>query len=101
MLLAGAADLSEGMFATMVARCYSGEFFAAHSERGNWRNGGWPKGAYKLDAIVFEGVAPSSSTENMVRDFITGNLTEQELASLKEVTYARRTGYMADLVSGL
>jgi hypothetical protein len=92
---------SEGMFATMVARSYSDEFFAAHSERGNWRDDGWPEGAYKLDAVVFEGITSSSNMADTVRDFITSNLNEQELTALEEVTYERHTGYMATLVSGL
>jgi hypothetical protein len=89
------------MFATMTARSYSDEFFATHSERGNWTDGVWPEGAYKLDAVVFEGLAYSSDAENMIREFITGTLNEQELTSLEEVTVGRRTGYMATLVSGL
>ena len=44
----------EGTFATMSARSYSDEFFAAHSDRGVWTGDAWPAGAYKLDAVIFE-----------------------------------------------
>jgi hypothetical protein len=91
----------EGMFAAMVARSYNEEFFAAHSERGNWKNDIWPEGALKMDVYVFEGVDPALNLADAVHQFYADYSTEQELTSLEEVTFGSHPALLITVTGGL
>ena len=90
----------EGTFATMSARSYSDEFFAAHSDRGVWTGDAWPAGAYKLDAVIFEGIDPSLSMQDAIHYTYATYSNEQELVSVEEKTYDRHLGYIATVQGG-
>jgi hypothetical protein len=87
----------------MTAHSYSEEFFAQHSERGEWKGGVWPAGAYKLDAVGFENMDPALSAPDAIRAWYSNpqNSSEQELISVEETRFGRQTGYIATLQSGL
>lgn len=94
---------AEGVFAAMTARSYTDDFFAQHSERGEWKDGIWPAGAYKLDAVGFEGLDQASSFPDALRAWYSKpeNSSEQELVSVDETTFGLQPAYLATLQSGL
>ncbi|MGE5250322.1 MAG: hypothetical protein ACM3QS_08930, partial [Bacteroidota bacterium] len=93
----------EGTYAAMTARSYSDEFFAQHSERGEWLGGVWPAGAYKLDAVVFENMDASLPVPDALRLWysIPQNASEQQLVAVEETSFGSRTSYLATLQGGL
>jgi hypothetical protein len=53
---------AEGAVRSQTMRSYDEAFFAANSVKGDWKDGIWPEGAYKLDLTLVESVDPNLST---------------------------------------
>lgn len=53
---------AEGAIRSQTMRSYDEAFFAAHSLKGDWIDGVWPEGAYKLDLTLVEPVDTNLST---------------------------------------
>lgn len=53
---------AEGAIRSQTMRSYDEDFFAAHSAKGDWIDGVWPEGAYKLDLTLVEPVDANLST---------------------------------------
>ncbi len=53
---------AEGGIRSQTMRSYDEAFFAANSEKGDWKGGVWPGGAYKLDLTLVESVDPNLSS---------------------------------------
>lgn len=68
---------AEGAIRSQTMRSYDEAFFAAHSEKGDWKGGVWPEGAYKLDLTLVESVDPGLSTFE-----VYGKLVDPSLESL-------------------
>jgi len=90
-----------GMFATMSARSYTDEFLNSNSDRGNWIGDHWPAGAMNLNVVAIEGIDPSLSMINAIRQFYTSYSSEQSLLSVDEISFEGRTGYVATVAGGL
>jgi hypothetical protein len=87
----------------MSARSYSDAFFAAHSERGEWKGGIAPAGALKLDVVAIEASDPSLTREDTIRALFAtpGFASEQELVSVASKSFASSEGYLVTVKGGM
>ncbi len=80
---------AEGGIRSQTMRSYDEAFFAAHSEKGDWKGGVWPKGAYKLDLTLVESVDPGLSTFEAYSRLVDASL--ESLSGGEEVQLGANT----------
>lgn len=72
---------AEGALRSQTMRSYDEAFFGANSVKGEWKDGVWPDGAYKLDLTIVEPVDPSLTTIDAYR-----KLTDPSMEQVLENT---------------
>jgi hypothetical protein len=80
---------AEGGIRSQTLRSYDEAFFAAHSEKGDWKGGVWPEGAYKLDLTLVESVDPGLSTFEAYSRLVDASL--ESLSGGEEVQLGANT----------